>query len=64
MKADGSVSVAASIQTWIDEQGLKAPSKVAVANWLVQNNRATPSGEGADSLRDLHERFSAALGTS
>lgn len=54
-------SIAAAMQAWIDEQCWKAPSKVAVANWLVQNERAQPSADGAATLVELHERLSAAL---
>lgn len=58
---DTTGSVATKLQAWIEGRGLKAPSKVAVANWLVQNDRATPSDDGATALQDLHERLLAAL---
>lgn len=54
-------SIATAAQAWVEEQGLNAPSKVAVANWLVQNGRATPDPDGLGSLVDLHERLAAAL---
>jgi hypothetical protein len=47
---------------WIEEQGLKAPSKVAIANWLVENRRAVPSTDGMGLLKGLHERLLKALG--
>lgn len=52
----------ASIRAWIENQGLRAPSKVAVANRLVSNGSATPSDVGAERLRELHTELIAALG--
>lgn len=57
-----SESTASAVQAWIEGQGLKVPSKVAVANWLVQNSRATPSPGGAGRLVELHARLMAAMG--
>lgn len=61
--ADGG-SVAKWIYGWIKDQGLKAPSKVAVANWLVENQRSSPSTEGVAVLTSLHEKLLSALGIS
>ncbi|MBN9738137.1 MULTISPECIES: AAA family ATPase [unclassified Pseudonocardia] len=56
--------MAAAAQIWIEQQGLKAPSKVALANWLVENGEATPSPDGVDALVALHERVTSALRVS
>ncbi|WP_120520792.1 AAA family ATPase [Arthrobacter celericrescens] len=55
-------SWAKQLDGWITEQGLKAPSKVAVANWLVENDKARPSSAGAKQLRLLHRRLLKAVG--
>lgn len=55
-------SWAAWSQAWIRSQRLKAPSKVAVANWLVENRRAVPSADGEILLKSLHERLLKVLG--
>lgn len=47
---------------WIKYVGLNAPSKVAVANWLVENNWSAPSAEGAAVLTPHHVRLMRALG--
>jgi hypothetical protein len=47
---------------WIKSVGLKAPSKVAVANWLVENGRSTPSAKGSAVLVSLHANLVQALG--
>lgn len=47
---------------WIKSVRLKAPSKVAVANWLVENDRSTPSTEGSAVLVSLHANLVHALG--
>ncbi|HJP78226.1 MAG TPA: AAA family ATPase [Pseudonocardiaceae bacterium] len=47
---------------WIGGQGFKAPSKVAIANWLVENHRAVPSTDGVALLKNLHEQLLKALG--
>lgn len=59
-KDEDSVSKAAT--TWIEAKGWKAPSKVAVANWLVTRDRALLSDYGREHLVRLHERLLAALG--
>ena len=58
---DSSESYASAITAWLDERSLKVPSKVTVANWLVQNNRAVPDPALVSSLVDLHTRLLAAL---
>lgn len=55
-------SLASTVQAWIEEQSLKAPSKVAVANWLVENGRATLGPDGSRRLLDLHGRLVSAMG--
>jgi predicted ATP-dependent endonuclease of OLD family len=55
-------SRATSLKAWIEGQGLKSPSKVAVANWLVETHSAIPSSDGVTILKDLHARLMAALG--
>lgn len=59
--ADGD-SVAKWMHGWIKDEGLKAPSKVAVANWLVENQRSTPSATGVAVLTSLHAKLLGALG--
>jgi hypothetical protein len=54
-------SRAASLEAWIKARNLRAPSKVAVANWLIENQRAIPSEYGAAILRELNARLVAAL---
>lgn len=61
--ADGG-SVAKWMYGWIKDEGLKAPSKVAVANWLVENQRSTPSDAGVAVLTSLHAKLLGALGIS
>lgn len=60
--AETGSSAAKWMYDWIKSVGLKAPSKVAVANWLVENNRSTPSAEGAEVLVSLHANLVRALG--
>lgn len=55
-------SVAERMYDWIKSTGLKAPSKVAVANWLVENDRSTPGVEGAEALVSLHSNLVRMLG--
>ncbi|RUA25819.1 MAG: hypothetical protein DSY74_07760 [Actinobacteria bacterium] len=55
-------SAAKWMYDWIKSVGLKAPSKVAVANWLVENDRSTPSAEGIGVLVSLHANLIGALG--
>lgn len=54
-------SIALEMEGWIEQQGLKAPSKVAVASWLVQNERATASPGHTQVLVDVHARLLRAL---
>jgi len=54
-------SVAKWMYGWIKDIGLKAPSKVAVANWLVENQRSTPSAAGVVVLTALHAKLLGAL---
>jgi energy-coupling factor transporter ATP-binding protein EcfA2 len=54
-------SVAKWIYGWIKGEGLKAPSKVAVANWLVENQRSTPSTAGVAVLTSIHAKLLGAL---
>ena len=58
----GDASWSKAVGDWTESQGLKAPSKVAVANWLIENGRATPSASGAEKLRALHGELLVALG--
>lgn len=46
---------------WIEGIRLRAPSKVAVANWLIENGAAIPSTEGRRQLRRTHDRLLRAL---
>lgn len=55
-------SVARWMADWLKGEGLKPPSKVAVANWLVENNRATANTEGTELLKSVHANLLAALG--
>jgi hypothetical protein len=52
---------ASVLSKWIEVQGLKAPSKVAIANWLIGKNKAEPSTQGADLLKATHESLMRAL---
>lgn len=54
-------SWAKSCEAKIVDAGLKPPSKVAVANWLVQNGRAEPSKSGRVELRRIHRKIRSAL---
>jgi ABC-type transport system involved in cytochrome c biogenesis ATPase subunit len=55
-------SWASEISVWIKSHALTTPSKVAVANWLVQNGKARPSALGRLALTEAHSKLSAALG--
>ncbi|MGY2746229.1 AAA family ATPase [Arthrobacter sp. UYCu723] len=55
-------SWAKQLDAWVAGQGLKSPSKVAVANWLIENEKATPSSAGAKQLRALHRKLTKAVG--
>lgn len=52
---------AASFKRGIVARGLRVPSKIAVANWLVENDRAVASAEGIGILSTLHTRLIGAL---
>jgi predicted ATP-dependent endonuclease of OLD family len=52
---------ASSVETYYKSLGLLVPSKVAVANWLVQNDKALPSEEGGKVLKELHDQVMAIL---
>lgn len=54
-------SVAKWMSGWIKNKGLKVPSKVAVASWLVENQRSTPSAAGFAVLTSLHAKLLGAL---
>ena len=53
---------AASVKEWYKKKNLKAPSKIAVANRLVQDRRAIPNEEGTEILRELHDKVMKAFG--
>lgn len=55
-------SIAKLTTAWIEAKGWKAPSKVAVANWLVTHDKALPSDDGRTMLSQLHSRLLTALG--
>lgn len=55
-------SVARWISDWLKGEGLRPPSKVAVANWLVENDLATASAEGEEILKSVHANLLVALG--
>lgn len=59
-----SESIAKTTTARIEEKGWKAPSKVAVANWLVSNSKAMPSDAGRLILVQLHDRLLTALGVT
>lgn len=54
-------SVAKWIERWIATRGLRAPSKVAIASWLVQNGRAQLSSRGQRSITQLDRNIRTAL---
>lgn len=51
-----------AVKAWFENAGLTTPSKIAVANRLVQNGKAVPSEEGRQALRDLHSQVITILG--
>ena len=51
-----------AVRTWFDNAGLLPPSKIAVANRLVQDGKAVPSEQGRQVLKDLHNQVTAILG--
>ncbi|MGO4470719.1 AAA family ATPase [Arthrobacter sp. M-10] len=55
-------SVSKWMEAWIKSEGIKAPSKVAVANWLVENDRASLSDTGKTALIALNRQLLLALG--
>ncbi|WP_243073672.1 AAA family ATPase [Microbacterium sp. SS28] len=55
-------SIAKAATNWIEKKGWKAPSKVAVASWLVTHGTAVPSEAGRELLSALHQRLLSALG--
>lgn len=55
-------SWASALHTWADEHNLKQPSKVAVANWLIENEKAIPSESGIELLKRAHSGLLRALG--
>lgn len=57
--ADGSWAVQAA--SWAKAQSLTMPSKVAIANWLVENGRAVPSPAGKSALLSAHQKLVEAL---
>ena len=46
----------------LEKHGIKNPSKVAVASWLIENEFAIPSSSGKRKLIQLHENLLKALG--
>jgi predicted ATP-dependent endonuclease of OLD family len=60
-KKGRSESIATVVGTWAESANLSKPSKVAVANWLVQNKRAVPAPGSVVTLVNLHRRLLAAL---
>ncbi|HEX9015273.1 MAG TPA: hypothetical protein VF960_04640, partial [Chloroflexota bacterium] len=44
-----------AVSTWCDQHTVQSPSKIAVANWLVENGKAQPSASGSAKLIALHE---------
>jgi len=55
---------ARAVKAWYEQAGLIAPSKIAVANRLVQDGQAVPSEEGCAAVRALHDQLTKVLGTS
>jgi predicted ATP-dependent endonuclease of OLD family len=53
---------ASSVSNWYRETGRNAPSKIAVANRLVRDDRAKPSEDGGKVLRELHDQVMKAFG--
>lgn len=47
--------------SWVKGQGLKPPSKVAIANRLVETRKAVPSVDGVATLKSVHEQLLKAL---
>jgi hypothetical protein len=55
-------SWAKQIDNWVEGRALRAPSKVAVANWLIENGKALPSVEAAQELKSVHKALAKSLG--
>jgi len=55
--ADFSAPRARAVQSWYEQAGLIAPSKIAIAYRLVQDSKTVPSEAGGVALRDLHEQL-------
>lgn len=56
-------TIAARLRRWCTANGLQAPGKPAVANYLVQDvSRIALNPRSEAALRDLHAKFTAALG--
>jgi len=53
---------AASVDKWYKKAELKPPSKIAVANRLVQDGGAIPNEEGGEILRKLHYKVMKVFG--
>jgi len=53
---------AVAVKEWFENAGLVAPSKIAVANRLVQDNKAVASEDGRKALQDLHTSVMSILG--
>lgn len=60
--AEFSAPRASAVERWYKQLGLIPPSKIAVANRLVQEGKAIPSEEGQACLRALHEELISILG--
>lgn len=54
-------SWASALRTWAEEHDLKQPSKVAVANRLVEHGKTLPSESGAELLKRAHKGLLKAL---
>ncbi|MEU5038053.1 AAA family ATPase [Streptomyces rubiginosohelvolus] len=53
---------ARDLYRWIERQGLRVPSKVAVANRIVESGSAKPSAYGRALLKSVHTELVRALG--
>ena len=53
---------ASAVKAWHETAGLQVPSKIAVANWLVEHGTAKPSEEGKRVLCELHREVMSILG--
>ncbi|WP_432457850.1 AAA family ATPase [Cellulomonas iranensis] len=57
-------SWATFLESWAQGNGLSAPSKIAVANRLVESGRVVLSPDGEQALQDLHEHIQEVLAPS